>query len=104
MNPVGWLEHKMDRTRETYAKTHRVGQSLMSLTASAVIAFSPVRAQEQHFHPKGKPPSKFTIESQTDLRATLPFAEERDFEESNLGGAWSVVLLDRPSDDPLKDR
>jgi alkyl sulfatase BDS1-like metallo-beta-lactamase superfamily hydrolase len=43
-----------------------------------------VQAQE-HFHPKGKPPSRFTIELQQGLRATLPFQDQRDFEEAKKG-------------------
>ena len=64
---------------------HRINQFLMVLTLSAgVVAYS-VQAQEQHFHPKGKPPSKFTIELQQGLRATLPFEDQRDFEEAKKG-------------------
>jgi alkyl sulfatase BDS1-like metallo-beta-lactamase superfamily hydrolase len=39
----------------------------------------------QHFHPKGKMPSKFTINLQKGLRATLPFEDKRDFEEAKHG-------------------
>ena len=39
----------------------------------------------KHFDPKGKPPSKFTIELQNGLRATLPFQDRRDFEEAKKG-------------------
>ena len=39
----------------------------------------------QHFDPKGKMPSKFTIELQDGLRKTLPFDDERDFEEAKKG-------------------
>jgi len=39
----------------------------------------------KHFDPKGKPPSKFTIELQNGLRATLPFEDRRDFEEAKKG-------------------
>jgi len=39
-------------------------------------------ADRKHFHPKGKMPSKFTIELQNALRATLPFDDRRDFEEA----------------------
>jgi alkyl sulfatase BDS1-like metallo-beta-lactamase superfamily hydrolase len=39
----------------------------------------------KHFDPKGKPPSKFTIELQNGVRATLPFQDERDFEEAKKG-------------------
>jgi alkyl sulfatase BDS1-like metallo-beta-lactamase superfamily hydrolase len=38
-----------------------------------------------HFHPKGKPPSKFTVELRDGHRATLPFQDERDFEEAKRG-------------------
>ena len=40
---------------------------------------------EAHFHPKGKPPSAFTVESQERARATLPFGDQRDFDESKRG-------------------
>jgi alkyl sulfatase BDS1-like metallo-beta-lactamase superfamily hydrolase len=39
----------------------------------------------KHFDPKGKIPSKFTIELQNGLRKTLPFEDKRDFEEAKKG-------------------
>ena len=39
----------------------------------------------KHFDPKGKPPSKFTIELQNGLRKSLPFQDKRDFEEAKKG-------------------
>ncbi|MFN9030688.1 MAG: alkyl/aryl-sulfatase [Betaproteobacteria bacterium] len=39
----------------------------------------------KHFDPLGKPPSKFTIEFRNGLKATLPFADRRDFEEAQKG-------------------
>ncbi len=39
----------------------------------------------RHFHEKGKMPSKFTIELQQKLRKSLPFQDQRDFEESRKG-------------------
>ena len=42
-------------------------------------------SEPRHFHPKGKLPSKFTIELQKGLRATLPFEDQRDFEEAKHG-------------------
>jgi alkyl sulfatase BDS1-like metallo-beta-lactamase superfamily hydrolase len=39
----------------------------------------------QHFHAKGKTPSKFTIELQKGLRSTLRFENKRDFEEAERG-------------------
>ena len=39
----------------------------------------------KHFDEKGKLPSKFTIEIQAGLRKSLPFEDERDFEEAKRG-------------------
>ena len=41
--------------------------------------------QGKHFDAKGKQPSKYTIELQNGLRATLPFDDKRDFEEAKKG-------------------
>ena len=50
------------------------------------VETKPTNDQElRHFHPKGKMPSKFTIELQKGLRATLPFEDQRDFEEAKRG-------------------
>ena len=38
-----------------------------------------------HFHPKGKPPSKYTQEVLRQARTTLPFADTRDIEEQKKG-------------------
>ena len=38
-----------------------------------------------HFHPKGKAPSKFTIEVLKKAKADLPFKDTRDFEENKKG-------------------
>ena len=38
-----------------------------------------------HFHPKGKAPSRFTLEVLQQAKATLPFADKRDFEEQKKG-------------------
>jgi len=47
---------------------------------------SPVTdAPSDHFHPKGKPPSEHTKRILEQARATLPFADERDFEEQKKG-------------------
>jgi linear primary-alkylsulfatase len=50
------------------------------LTASGTIA-----TDIKHFHPKGKPPSKFTIEVIKKARATMNFADKRDFDEAKKG-------------------
>ena len=47
---------------------------------------SPVaHAQTDHFHPKGKTPSEHTKKIFEQARDTLPFADERDFEEQKKG-------------------
>ena len=51
---------------------------------------APARAQQidplqGHFHPKGKAPSKFTVEVLEKAKAMLPFADKRDFEEQRKG-------------------
>ncbi len=56
--------------------------TLLTLTSGLAVA------QEdgpQHFDPKGKLPSDYTIEFQQTLRNNLPFDDERDFEESRKG-------------------
>ena len=51
-----------------------------------LISFSlSVFAAKEHFHPKGKMPSKYTVEKQQELRKTLPFADKQDFEEQKKG-------------------
>ncbi|QKJ67297.1 MBL fold metallo-hydrolase [Deefgea piscis] len=45
----------------------------------------PAALQGKHFDPKGKPPSQYTIDKQNVQRATLPFEDQRDFEESKKG-------------------
>lgn len=65
---------------------HNVNKSMMLLVMTLSFAISSkVFGQEPHFHPKGKLPSTYTIEKQNDLRRSLPFEDERDFEEQKRG-------------------
>ena len=61
----------------------------LSGTASAAsggsVKADPGAMEGKHFHPKGKLPSKYTIELQNGLRKTLPFEDKRDFEEAKKG-------------------
>ena len=55
-----------------------------------ILGEGPAIAQEQaplkgHFHPKGKAPSKFTLDILEASRSALPFADKRDFEEQKKG-------------------
>jgi alkyl sulfatase BDS1-like metallo-beta-lactamase superfamily hydrolase len=70
-------------------------QFMQSLPAFAVANHliqgeGPARAQQLapwkgHFHPKGKAPSKFTLEVLRKAKESLPFADNRDFEEQKKG-------------------
>ena len=58
-----------------------LGIAAMFAVSSAVLA----ETQTGHFSPKGKLPSKYTVEKQQQQRKTLPFADKRDFEEQSKG-------------------
>jgi linear primary-alkylsulfatase len=45
----------------------------------------PAASSSGHFHPKGQQPSQYTVARQAALRASLPFEDQRDFEESRRG-------------------
>ena len=45
----------------------------------------PAYSADQHFHPKGKMPSKHTQKLFEQARATLPFADKQDFAEQEKG-------------------
>lgn len=49
------------------------------------IITDPGAMEGKHFHPQGKPPSKFTIELRNGQKASLPFEDQRDFEEAKHG-------------------
>jgi alkyl sulfatase BDS1-like metallo-beta-lactamase superfamily hydrolase len=59
-----------------------------TLIVFMLLAFSTdgfASTYHKHFHPKGKMPSKYTVEKQQALRKTLPFEDKRDFEEQKKG-------------------
>ena len=49
------------------------------------LAQSPATLLAGHFHPKGKAPSKFTVEVLKEARERLPFTDTRDFDEQKKG-------------------
>ncbi len=70
------------------------------LTVSAIVllfATSMITSAEEHFDPKGNPPSDTTVEHQKNLRKSLPFSDKRDFEEQNKG------FIAKPDYDQIKD-
>jgi len=78
-------------------------QSLPAVGAAFAVAphlafdVSPARAQQidplqGHFDPKGKAPSKFTLDVLKQAKAGLPFADKRDFEEQKRGPFRTSIL------------
>ncbi len=59
------------------------GRFLLDSDAARAQATAPPPAG--HFHPKGKAPSKFTLDALRHARATLPFADTSDFDEQRRG-------------------
>ena len=57
---------------------------VLLIVAGAAIAGS-AAAQTEHFHPKGKPPSKHTVAVIEAARTALPFSDTRDFDEEKRG-------------------
>ncbi len=53
--------------------------------SNAGTASTAERAAFEHFDPKGKPPSEYTIEMLKKARATMPFSDTRDFDENKKG-------------------
>lgn len=52
--------------------------------------------QGKHFHPKGKLPSKHTLEVLKQAHSTLPFSDKRDFDEEKKGflaapDSWKIM-------------
>ncbi len=59
--------------------------ALLAVVSGSVAAGNDQSGAGAHFDPKGKPPSEFTIRTQKNVRATLPFNDTRDFEEAKRG-------------------
>jgi len=65
-----------------------LGCALAPVASAAGSAATPAASAtlpSGHFHPKGKLPSRYTVEQQQALRKSLPFEDRRDFEESQRG-------------------
>jgi alkyl sulfatase BDS1-like metallo-beta-lactamase superfamily hydrolase len=71
--------------------TALLGLLMFSYTAPALAAgggdvlSDPGALKGEHFDPKGKQPSDYTLEIIEGLRESLPFDDERDFEEAKRG-------------------
>ena len=63
----------------------KLGCLIAGAAVSLMLAGGALAADIKHFHPKGKPPSEHTIEVIKKARATMNFADKRDFDEQNKG-------------------
>ena len=81
------------KTRRQFMKAIPVTGAAFAVTGTALLEGSAPASETPsaqpplagHFHPKGKAPSKYTKEILEQAKATLPFADERDFEEKDKG-------------------
>ncbi len=69
-----------------YAQASLQGQQAQGGPAATATATPPATPfHPGHFDPEGKAPSTYTIEVLKQARASLPFADTRDFDENNKG-------------------
>jgi alkyl sulfatase BDS1-like metallo-beta-lactamase superfamily hydrolase len=59
--------------------------TLISILVLVPAASTQAGPDVKHFHPRGKLPSKYTVEKQQALRKSLPFEDKRDYEEQKKG-------------------
>jgi alkyl sulfatase BDS1-like metallo-beta-lactamase superfamily hydrolase len=78
-------------TRREFVQALPAVGTTFALGGRLVLEDSPARAQGAaapmagHFHPKGKAPSKFTLDVLRQAHSDLPFADTRDFDEQKKG-------------------
>ena len=77
-------------TRREFIQSVPAASAAFAVIGNVVVEANPARAQEPtplkgHFDPKGKAPSKFTLDVLKQAKATLPFADTRDLEEQKKG-------------------
>ena len=78
-------------TRRQFIGAVPAAGAAFALSGSLLLEDNPARASAPasplpgHFHPKGKAPSKFTIDVLNQAKTGLPFADTRDFEEKDKG-------------------
>jgi alkyl sulfatase BDS1-like metallo-beta-lactamase superfamily hydrolase len=71
--------------REKYLVMKNLSIFVFGAAAALSLVVSASAQNENHFHPKGKPASTHTIEVLESARATLNFADKRDFNEQGRG-------------------
>ena len=52
-----------------------------TLAVTCLLFVARAALAQEHFHPKGKPPSEHTLAVRAQQAANLPFSDERDLEE-----------------------
>ncbi len=78
-------------TRRQFIQSLPAAGTAFAVAGHLVLEDNPARAQvatvplKEHFHPKGKAPSKHTLEVLKQARGGLPFVDKRDFEEQKRG-------------------
>lgn len=78
-------------TRRDFVRTLPAIGTAFAVAGQVFVDDSPAHAQSAaapaagHFHPKGKAPSKFTLDVLAQSRGALPFADTRDFDEQKKG-------------------
>jgi len=81
-------------TRREFIQTLPAVGTAFAVAGQLILDDSPANAQTQsqapaplkgHFHPKGKAPSKYTLDALKQARTGLPFADTRDFDEQKRG-------------------
>ncbi len=63
-------------------KMTRIGSLALTIACFVVMV---ANAQGDHFDPKGKVPSTFTVEKWEDVKNKMPFKDRQDFEEQKKG-------------------
>ena len=81
-------------TRREFIQTLPAVGTAFAVAGQLILDDSPANAQTQsqaptplkgHFHPKGKAPSKYTLDVLKQARGGLPFGDTRDFGEQKKG-------------------
>lgn len=78
-------------TRRQFISALPAAGAALTIGGNLFLENNPARAAtstqplSNHYHPKGKAPSSFTKAILEDAKATLPFADQKDFEEQKKG-------------------
>jgi alkyl sulfatase BDS1-like metallo-beta-lactamase superfamily hydrolase len=77
-------------TRREFIQALPAAGAAFAVAGSLIGEEGTARAQqidplEGHFHLKGKPPSRFTLDILNQAKAALPFSDQQDFEEQKRG-------------------